>query len=275
MVGIKQFVNPLEIVRHFARQRHLLVQLTRRQVELRYHGSWLGPIWSLLSPLLMLCVYTFIFSVVFQTRWGGGGQESRLDFALALFCSLATFSVFSETITAAPGLVLGNPSYVTRVVFPLEVLPLAKLLANLVQAGFSYAILVLALVCVKGSLPWTIVFLPLVLLPLSLLTLGCAYFLASLGVFIRDISQVVSLAITMIMFLSAVFYPLASLPPRWRPILSLNPLVPLLEDARRTMLYGLQPNWPLWLMVTVFSMLVCTAGLVWFMKSKSAFADVI
>ncbi len=242
---------------------------------MRYSGSWLGPLWALLSPLMMLCVYTFIFSVVFQTRWAGGSQESRLDFALALFCSLATFGVFSETITAAPFLILGNPNYVKRVVFPLEVLPLAKLLANLVQAGFSYAILLLALVCVKGGLPWTVIFLPLVLLPLSLLTLGCSYFLASVGVFVRDINQVVSLAVTMIMFLSAVFYPLSSLPPRWRPILSLNPLVPLIEDTRRTMLHGLPPDWTLWFAVSGFSLFLCMAGLIWFMKSKNAFADVI
>ena len=275
MVGIMQFCNPMEIVRHFARHRHLLLQLTWRHIQLRYHGSWLGPIWSLLSPLLMLCVYTFIFSVVFQTRLEDSANASRLDFALALFCSLSTFGVFSETIGAAPFLVLGNPNYVKRVVFPLEVLTVARLLAKLVQAGFSYAILLLALVCVRGSLPWTIALLPIVLLPLSLLTLGCTFFLASLGVFIRDIGQVVSLAITMIMFLSAVFYPLASLPPRWRPILVLNPLVPLIEDARRTMLDGLLPNWPLWIAVTVFSVLLSIAGLVWFMNSKSAFADVM
>jgi lipopolysaccharide transport system permease protein len=275
MVGIKQYINPWQVVRHFARQRHLLWQLTWRHVELRYHGSWLGPLWSLLSPLLMLCVYTFIFSVVFQMRWSDGAQESRLDFALALFCSLATFGVFSESITAAPTLILGNPNYVKRVVFPLEVLPLSKLLANLVQAGFSYAILLVAFVCIKGYLPWTIVFLPLVLLPLALLTLGFTYFLSSLGVFIRDINQVVALAITMIMFLSAVFYPISSLPPRWRPILSMNPLVPLIEDARRTMLYSLPPNWTMWFAVTFVSSLICLAGLAWFMKSKRAFADVI
>lgn len=274
MVGVRQFVNPLEIARHFARQRHLLAQLTWRQVQSRYSGSWLGPLWSVLSPLLMLGVYTFIFSVVFQPRWAGG-DESRVDFALALFCSLATFGIFSETISAAPQLILGNPNYVTRVVFPLETLPLARLLANLVQAGFSYAILALALICLKGGLPWTIVFLPLVLLPLSLLTLGCAYFLASIGVFIRDIGQVVSLAVTMIMFLSAVFFPLTSLPPRWRPIVALNPLARLIEDARRTVLQGLPPDWTLWAATSAFCALVCLAGLIWFMKSKEAFADVI
>ena len=267
--------NPVALWRHFAAHRYLLFCLVRREVQLRYRGSWLGPVWSLLTPLLMLGVYTFVFSVVFQSKWSSDEPQSKVDFALTLFASLTAFNVFAETVGAAPGLILANTNYVKRVVFPLELLPLARLLSNLVQSGFSFAIFIVAVVLVRGSICWTLVFLPLVMLPLALLTLGCAYFISSLGVFVRDIGQVVGLVITMLMFLSAVFYPLKSLPSQLQPVLGMNPLVGIVEDVRRVTLMGLMPNWPMWAGLTLFSTLLALAGLLWFMKSKNAFADVL
>jgi lipopolysaccharide transport system permease protein len=266
--------NPVAVFRHFRQHRYLLARLAWREVQARYRGSWLGPLWSLLTPLMMLAVYTFVFSVVFQARWGEG-LESRTDFALALFASLTAFNMFAETVASAPMLILGNRNYVKRVVFPLEILPVARLLSNLVQAGFGFAAFAAATLIVKGALPWTIVLLPVVLLPLCLLSLACALFLSSLGVFVRDIQQVVSLVVTMLMFLSAVFYPLSSLPAELQPVVSLNPLVPIVEDVRRVCLQGMLPQWSTWAPATAVSLLLTMAGLLWFMKSKNAFADVL
>ncbi|MBN2475434.1 MAG: ABC transporter permease [Pirellulales bacterium] len=267
--------NPLAVARHYRRYRYLLWQLTRREVEARYRGSFLGLLWSLLTPLIMLAVYTFVFTVVLQVRWGTAVGENRADFALALFAGLTAFGLFSETIGTAPELILANRNYVTRVVFPLEILPVARFLANLVQAAFSTAILVLALLVLRGGVPWTFALLPVALLPLALLSLGGAFFLSSLGVFIRDIQQVIGLVTTALLFLSAVFYPLSSLDPSLRPIFMLNPLVPMIEDVRRVTLDGLPPDWALWGPMTLLSAVLATAGLAWFMKSKHAFADVL
>jgi lipopolysaccharide transport system permease protein len=267
--------NPVAVVGHFRQHRYLLAQLTRREVQARYHGSWLGPLWSLLTPLLMLGVYTFVFSVVFPSRWGNDASGGRMDVALALFASLTAFGLFSETVGSAPQLILGNSNYVKRVVFPLEVLPVARLLSNLVQTGFGFAIVLVALLLVRGGLPWTVLWLPVVLLPLCLLTLGCAFFLASLGVFVRDVGHVIGLAVTMLMFLSAVFYPVSSVPVDWQWAMNINPLAVVVEEVRRVMLDGQSPDWAAFGLLTLTGGATLAAGLVWFMRSKNAFADVL
>jgi lipopolysaccharide transport system permease protein len=267
--------NPVAVVEHFRRHRYLLAQLARREVQMRYHGSWLGPLWSLLTPLLMLSVYTFVFSVVFPSRWGTDVTGGRLDVALALFASLTTFGLFSETVCTAPHLILGNRNYVKRVVFPLEVLPLARLLSNLVQTSLGFAVFLVALLLVRGGLPWTVVWLPIVLLPLCLLTLGCAFFLASLGVFIRDVGQVIGLAVTMLMFLSSVFYPISSVPARWQWAMRINPVATVIEEVRRVTLDGQAPHWPAFGLLTLLGGTTMAVGLVWFLRSKNAFADVL
>jgi lipopolysaccharide transport system permease protein len=259
-----------------ARQhRQLLVQLSWREVQSRYRGSWLGVAWSLINPLLLLVLYTFVFSVVFQARWSEQADETKLDFALNLFAGLIAYNLFAETIAAAPSLILGNASYVKRVVFPLEALPLARFLSGLVQAGFSLAILLAALVVFRGEIPWTLPLLPIVLLPAALVTLGLAYFLASLGVFVRDIGNLVGLAVTALLFLSPVMYPLSKLPAEMQAVLALNPLSPIVDNFRRVVLECRLPDWGSWAAVTAFGLLLFWAGLTWFVKSKNAFADVL
>lgn len=268
-------INPLAIVRHFSRYRFLLWRLAMRDVEARYRGSWLGPLWSLLTPLLMLAVYTFVFSVVFKARWGVSPDGGRADFALALFAGLTGFNLFAETVSAAPGLIIKYPNFVKRVVFPLEVLPVARFLSNLVQSGLSFVVFLVAVVLLRGGLPWTLLWLPVVLLPLGLLSLGAAFFLAAVGVFVRDIHHIIGLVVQVLLFMSAVFYPVSVLPPAWQHVLYFNPLVPILEDLRRISLAGLAPDWPAWAVASAVTALAAAAGLVFFMKLKSTFADVV
>ena len=267
--------NPLALVQRFARHRYLLLLLAKRNVQQLYRGSFLGVAWALLTPLLMLFVYVFVFSVVFQARWGVAESQSPADFGLALFVGLTAFNLFAATVTNAPRLILANQQYVKRIVFPLEILPVAQFLANLVQAACCLVIFLVALLLLKGSVPWTVVFLPVVLIPLSLLCIGCAYFVSSLGVFIRDLEHVIGLATTAIMFLSAIFYPVAAIPEKWQSVFRLNPLVPIIEDMRRVTLQGLVPDWSYWCPVTLFSVLLAMMGMAWFTKSKRAFADVL
>lgn len=265
----------VEIARLLRHNRQLTARLAWREVQSRYRGSWLGVLWSLLNPLLMLALYTFVFSVVFEARWNVGVEEGRLDFALHLFAGLICFGLFSETVNAAPTLVLNNTNYVKRVVFPLEVLPASRFLSSLVQAGFGLSILIIAQALYRGYVPWTLLLLPVAILPTALVTLGIAYFLASLGVFVRDIGNLVTPITTVLMFLSPVMYPLSRLPQSMQATLAWNPLAPMIDAFRRVVLECRTPDWTTWAAVTLFGSLLLWAGLTWFVKTKSGFADVM
>ena len=273
--SVAGFFNLLRIVMHLWQFRDLIRQLTWREVVDRYKGSFIGLGWSFIQPLVMLCVYTFVFSVIFKAKWGVGLDESRTAFALALFIGLITFSLFSEMVNSAPTLVLYNANYVKKVVFPLEVLPLVRFLSGLINALFNLTTLLAGIIIVHHSIHWTALLLPLVWLPIMMFSLGCGYFLASLGVFVRDAGAIVGILTTMIFFLTPIFYPISAVPERFRFILLINPIAIFVEDARRVVLWGMMPDWPWFFCGIVLSAVALILGFVWFMKSKKAFADVI
>jgi lipopolysaccharide transport system permease protein len=182
--------TPLAMFTSLWQNRELIWQLTRREVAGRYRGSFIGLIWSFLNPVLMLIVYTFVFSFVFKSRWGVGNQESRADFAIILFVGMIVFGIFAEIVNRAPTLIITNVNYVKKVVFPLEILSWVSLGSVLFHSLVSLVVLLLAQLIINQSLSWTIVFFPFVLLPLIFASLGTAWFLASLGVYVRDIGQV-------------------------------------------------------------------------------------
>jgi lipopolysaccharide transport system permease protein len=268
-------LSPAAMVASFVRHRVLIGQVAKRDVASRYKGSYLGLLWSLITPLMMLAVYAFVFSVIFKSRWGTSADQSKVDFALTLFCGLLVYNVFAETISRAPTLVTGNPGYVKKVVFPLETLPVAALFTALVNGGASVVILLIAWVAVHHSVSATIWLFPVTLLPLCLLSLGLAWFLSALGVFIRDIAHPVGVLVQVLLFMSGIFFPLSQLPPAYQSILKLNPLVTMLENVRRTLIWGQQPNWKWWLIAMAGSLVVMQVGYYWFMRSRKAFADVI
>jgi len=256
------------------RQRTLIWQFARRDVLARYRGSLLGLGWSFLTPLLMLAVYTFVFRVVFKARWGAGGSDD-FEFALQVYAGLIVFGLFSEVVSRAPRLVLEQPNLVKKVVFPLEILPWVAVLAGLFHLALNLAVLLAATALSRGDLPLSIVALPLVLMPFVPLLLGLGWFLAALGVFVRDVGQITSLAVTLLMFLSPVFYPVSSLPERWQPWLLANPLTPVMEQLRRVTLEGLWPDWPQLLLHLVIASAVAWPGARWFTVTRNGFADVI
>lgn len=273
--SVRIFFNPVRIAVHLWKYRNLIRQLTWREVVGRYKGSFVGLGWSFIQPLMMLCVYTFVFSVIFKARWGMGPDESKAAFAIALFMGLITFSLFSEMANSAPLLVLANVNYVKKVVFPLEVLPLVRFLSGLINAAFSLVVLLVGILFVNHFIHWTVLLLPLVWLPMMMFSLGCGYFLASLGVFVRDVGATIGVLTMMLFFLTPIFYPISAIPEQYRFISKINPIAIFVEDARRVVLWGLMPDWPWFFSGLVFSMLVLIFGFVWFMKSKKAFADVI
>ena len=158
--SVVRFFNPIHIVIHLWKYRNLIKQLTWREVVGRYKGSFIGLGWSFIQPLMMLCVYTFVFSVIFKARWGMDPDESKAAFALVLFMGLITFSLFSEMANSAPSLVLANVNYVKKVVFPLEVLPLVRFLSGLINAAFSLVVLLVGILIVRHFIYWTALLLP-------------------------------------------------------------------------------------------------------------------
>nr|WP_209768585.1 ABC transporter permease [Azospirillum rugosum] len=254
--------------------RRLILRLAQRDLEARYRGSLLGLVWAVLTPLLMMTVYTFVFTVVFQARWGAS-TGSKAEFALLLFSGLVLFTIFSECLARAPGLMLENVSYIKKVVFPLEILPAVILLVALANATIGFIILEAFALAVFGLPPLTILLFPLILLPLCLFALGVTWFLSSLGVFLRDIKQMVSVLVTILMFISPIFYPVSAIPEAYRPIIQLNPLTLLLEGARDVLFWGTVPNPLEWLLSTAVAYGIAWLGFAWFMKTRKAFADVV
>ena len=266
--------SPLVVFAALARHRDLIWQMTKRDVIGRYRGSIMGLLWSFFNPVLMLAVYTFLFSVVFKARWGEP-TASKADFAIVLFVGLIVHALFAECVNRAPSMVLSNVNYVKKVVFPLEILPWITLGSALFHAMVSVLVLLLFVGFTQLQLNWTAVLFPLVLLPLVLLTMGVSWFLASLGVFVRDVGQMTGVVTSVMLFLSPIFYPVSSLPESYRVWLNLNPLTFIVEQGREVLLWG---NAPDWLGLGVY-MLVATAiaygGLMWFQMTRRGFADVI
>lgn len=263
------------IAHSFWANRQLIWQMTQREVVGRYKGSFVGLAWSFFHPILMLCVYTFVFSVVFKTKWGIGSEESKAGFAITLFVGMIIHGLFAECVNRAPGLILANVNYVKRVVFPLEILSMVAMLSALFQAIVSIAVLLVAVVILDGYLSWTALFLPLVFLPLTFITLGFAWMLASLGVFARDIGQITGIITTVMMFLSPVFYPISVLPKAYQPWLMANPLTFIIEQARHVLLGGRLPDWQGLAVYSLISLSIAWAGFWWFQKTRKGFADVL
>lgn len=267
-------LSPSEIVTSLWRNRELTRALIKREVVGRYRGSFMGIIWSFLNPLFMLVVYTFVFSVVFKARWGEG-SDSKTEFALVLFAGLMVFNIFSECINRAPGLILANANYVKKVVFPLEILPWVGLGAALFHGLISLIVWLVAYLVLFGVPHVTVLYLPLIILPLVLFIMGVSWFLAALGVYLRDVSQFIGVITTVLLFMSPVFYSAAALPVEYRNLLYLNPLTPAIEQAREVLYWGQAPDLMLLLACFLLSMAIASLGFAWFQKTRKGFADVL
>ena len=258
------------------RNRQLIVQMTKREVVGRYKGSAFGLAWSFFNPVFMLVVYTFVFSEIFKSRWGGvGGDDNKTQFALVLFVGMIVLSLFSEVLNRSTSLILGNINYVKKVVFPIEILPVITTAAALFHSLISLGVLLAAFALFNGYLHWTAVLTPFVLLPLVILALGLAWILASLGVFLRDIGQTIGIITTVLMFLSPVFYPVNAVPEQFRVFIMANPLTFIIEQAREVLIWGHWPDWTGLIIYTMVATAVAWIGYAWFQKTRKGFADVI
>jgi lipopolysaccharide transport system permease protein len=255
--------------------RDLIWQLTRRDIAARYRGTALGLLWSLITPLLMLAMYTFVFSVVFQARWPQTETASKGEFALLLFTGLIIHGLATECLIKSPALVTGNPNYVKKVVFPLPVLPVVTLLTALFHFTLSFAVLLAAQIYFTGTVPITALWMPVILLPFAIGLLGCMWALAALGVYLRDIGQIVGLGLTILLFLSPIFYPATALPEAWRPFLYANPLTLIIEQSRAVILLGQSPDFFALALYTAAACVMLGLGYALFKKLRGGFADVL
>lgn len=253
------------------RHHTLLGQLIKRDVLLRYRGALFGVAWIFLSPLMMLAIFAFVFGYIFQSRWPD--QPAGMPFWLSLYSGLIVFNLFAEAVSRAPTSVRGQPSYVKKIVFPVEILPLVPLGAGLVHAAFNLALLVAAL-ALTGYLGVGILLFPLLAVPALLLGMGLAWFLAAWGVFIKDMSQIVPLFVQMLLFLSPVFYPASAVPELLQPIYALNPLGAVIE-ATRAALLGLPVAWGSWSAALAAGLVANLLGFAFFNHARDEFADAL
>ena len=267
-------VGPIDVVRTVYRNRQIVFQMAKRDMIERYRGSMFGFLWSLLNPLFMLVVYTFVFTKVFGAKWPGTGGGSA-GFAVNAFAGMVIFSIFAESASRAPTLLVQNANLVKKVVFPLEVLPWVPLVSSIFHALVSYLVLVAFVVAFTGKLHPTAILFPLVIVPVSLLSLGIGWFLCSLGVFFRDASHTVGLLVMAIMFMSPIFYPVSAVPLDLRWIFELSPLARSIEDCRAVVIEGRLPDLGEFAINCLIAILVAWAGLAWFTRTKHAFADVL
>lgn len=256
------------------RYRSLTFELSKREVLGRYRGASFGLLWSLLSPFLMLMVYTFAFGSVMKARWP---QEAGINhrFSIILFIGLIVHGFFSECLIRAPTLITGNSTYVKRVVFPLEILPWPVMISALFHASMNLIVFALLTLALEGHLDWTLVWLPLVFLPLVLISLGVSWIFAALGVYVRDIGQVTGVLSTAMLFMSSALVPVNTLPAGLQRVFALNPLTFIIDQARLVALYQGVPDWVDLFWYSLGGLAFMFAGYSWFMATRRGFADVL
>ena len=255
------------------RRYELVSSLARRDMVARYKGSVLGILWAVLTPVVMIAIFTFLFAGVFGARFGA--SSSPWDYALYLFCGLLPWTMFQETLQRSATTIVDHANLVKRVLFPLETLPAAQTLSALGNQLLGTVALILVTIVIRQSLPLTVLWLPVLLIPQVILTLGAAWLVSSLGVFIRDLSQGITLVLTAWMYLTPIIYPDSIVPERYRWLINLNPFTPLIRSYRLIMLEGKAPDWIGLGYFSLFAIVVFCFGYWWFAKTRKNFADVI
>jgi lipopolysaccharide transport system permease protein len=251
----------------------LIFSFARRDLLGRYKGSALGIAWAVLTPIVMIAIFTFIFAGIFGARFGAG--HSHWDYALYLFCALLPWTMFQESVQQSSNTIVAHANLVKRVVFPLETLPAAQVFAALGNQLFATIALLIAILAVRQNLQLTALWLPLLLIPQLLFALGAAWLIASLGVFLRDIAQGITLLLMAWMYLTPIIYPESIVPERFRWFIEINPFTSLVRSYRRVFLDGLAPDWRGLLYFSAVALVVFVFGYWWFARTRKNFADVI
>lgn len=256
-----------------ARSRSLVWEMSKREVAGRYRGMNFGMLWSLLQPFLMLGVYTMAFGQILQSRWPGASDKT--SFALILFVGLVVHGFLAECVSKAPSLVAGNVAYVKRIIFPLEILPWPVLASGLFHLAANLVVLAGFMLVSGRPVPATALLLPAVIAPLCLVALGTMWFFAALGVYFRDINQLIGPVLTALLFLSSAIVPPAATPARFRAVFEANPITLIIDSARQVLLAGTQPDWLRLLAYSAVAFAWSMLGYLAFVRLRKGFANVL
>ncbi|MDH5510813.1 MAG: ABC transporter permease [Nitrospinota bacterium] len=255
--------------------RRVIWSLAVNDIASKYKGSMVGAAWTLINPLLLLAVYTFVFSVVMKARWPGGGERDSLEFSVIIFSGLLVFWFFSECVQRAPMTLRSNMTYVKKTMFPTEILPMVPVLSALFHFFVNFLVLMTFSMVVMGKFHPAALFAPLIILPFFILCCGLSWILSILGVAARDIEQMVGMITTLFLFLSPIFYPITAVPERLRTVYQLNPLTPVIEQMRGAVIYGHAPDFLGLLIYMAVSVTVAAGGLLFFLRIKKLLAEII
>lgn len=274
--GALRFSNPIKIIRNLWHNRSLILQMVRRDVGQRYKGSYMGLLWSVINPLFLLLIYTFVFSVIFKSSWPNSSENNPLgEYAIILFAGMIPFNFFTEITNRAPGLMFSYPNFVKKVVFPLEILPIIAAGSALITSLISVGILLIASLIVLGKVSMMAIFLPIIYTPLILLSLGLSWLLSALGVYFRDFSQLIPLITQILFFLTPVVYPPTSIPQNLQWAAKINPLAMVIANFRNLLIWNTSfqlKEWAIWTVITGF---IAVIGYGFFLWAKKGFADVL
>jgi lipopolysaccharide transport system permease protein len=262
-------------IRSLLAHRDLIYRMVEREFTQRFRGSVLGAVWAILTPLLTALVYTFVFGTVFKARWGGSPADSQNSFTVILLTGVVVHSMFAEALGRAPVVVLSNAGYVKKVVFPLEILPVVAVCTALVNASFGLVIVLMLNLALTHAIHPTVLLLPVVLFPYLLFITGLVLFLGATGVYVRDLSQIVGLLITVSLFLTPIFYPITAVPASFQRVMWLNPLTFIVEQTRGVLLFGSLPDWRGAALYTAAATLLLAMCFWWFQRTRNGFADVM
>ncbi len=257
-----------------ARYRDLIAQLVRREFQSRFRGATLGVLWAIITPLVTVLMFAFVFGTVFKSRWGAEAP-STASFVIIVLVGMAVHGILAEALGRAPTAILGQPAYVKKVVFPLEILPIVVTVNAVLNAAITLIVVLAASAVMHGGLGATVLLLPIVLLPYILFVAGIVLFVSAIGVYIRDMSQVVSLVTMLTLFLAPVFYPISAVPENYRFLLYLNPLTFIVEQAREVALFDHMPDWTGLAVYAPLALIFAWLGYCWFQRARNGFADVI
>jgi lipopolysaccharide transport system permease protein len=253
--------------------RHLTAIMVKRDLLGRYKGSMMGFFWTIINPLGHLLLYTFVFSVILKVKFGGNASTS--NFAVYLMAGLLPWTALADSLTRSTTSIIENPNLVKRVVFPLEVLPLAVVLSSMLSEVIGTAILVAVAAVLTGHAHATMLYIPLIWFSQFMFVTGMSWLLGSLGVYLQDLKHMMSLLLSTWMYATPIVYPASSFPPHLQWMVWLNPMAGIVTDYRSVLLEGHAPNWPLYTAYTSIAAIFWFAGYYFFKKTKRSFADVL
>ncbi|MEN3009612.1 MAG: ABC transporter permease [Candidatus Bipolaricaulaceae bacterium] len=255
----------METIKVLINKRALTVELVCRELKLRYRGTWLGFLWSMLNPLVFMAVYTLVFS-----------QFLRVEipkFPAFVLTGLLAWNWFSESVIMGTNCLVDHAPFLRNAIFPAQILPIVSVSVAMMNYVFALPLLFVLLIVYKAPMGWPLLALPLVMVVQFLLSLGIVFLTATFNVFLRDLWYIVRHGLTMVFFLTPVMYDLSFVPTRFQWVLKINPMTIVIDSYRRSLFYGLWPRWPHLALVLVLALILFAIGIFVFEHNKETFAE--